>query len=126
MADEFEQDTSVPAYLLAAESHSALNGATEPQSIFDAAYDLATKAIPLSIASGVTQALNTVPTIGNWLGLEAEQISFDAAVQEYDDDLSKYYTEHKSGIDVAGFMLGSMVPGMAGVKVLNNGQRVLN
>lgn len=125
MASMTDEESSTPAYLLAAESHTVLNGATEPQSIFDATYDLATKAIPLSIASGVTQALNTVPTIGNWLGGNMEQIDFGAEVQSYDDDLSKYYTEHKSGIDVAGFIAGSMVPGMAGVKVLNAGQKVL-
>lgn len=124
---------TIPSYLIAGASHTNLNnGAEQNQSVLDAAVDVATKWVPLALGSGVSQLYNIVPTIGNWgnklaggTGKEFELNDFSKTVQEFDTDLSKYYTEHKMGTDALGFVLGSLVPGMAGVKVLNAGQTVL-
>src|SRR5260221_7263179 len=35
-----------------------------------------------------------------------------------DDNLGEYYKQHEAGIETAGFLLGSFVPGMAGIKAL--------
>lgn len=125
---------AIPSYLIAASAHSSLNSAVagEDSNIFDSAADLITKGIPLSIAAGTNEIYNTLPTIGNWLdkatggsGEAYQQSDFGQKVAEYDSNLSMYYQDHKLGVDAMGFMLGSMVPGMAGVKVLNAGQKVL-
>jgi len=123
----------IPSYLLAGAAHTNLNnGAEQNQSVLDAASDVATKWIPLAIGSGVSQLYNIVPTIGNWgsklaggTGNEFELNDFSKTVQEFDTDLSKYYSEHQMGTDALGFVLSSLVPGMAGVKILNAGQSVL-
>lgn len=135
MANEINEqiNETIPSYLLAGAAHTNLNnGAEQNQSVLDAASDVATKWIPLAIGSGVSQLYNIVPTIGNWgsklaggTGKEFEMNDFSKTVQEFDTDLSKYYTEHQMGTDALGFVLGSLVPGMAGVKVLNAGQATL-
>src|SRR6185369_7675392 len=38
--------------------------------------------------------------------------------KSYDDDLSKYYTEHQEGIDLGGFLATSFIPGLGGIKAL--------
>jgi hypothetical protein len=64
-------------------------------------------------------ALNILPevdiqeqNIGSWMGA-------------LDSSLETYYYENKSGVDVGGFILGSIVPGMLGSKLLNAGARVI-
>lgn len=135
MANEINEqiNETIPSYLLAGAAHTNLNNGVERnQSVLDAASDVATKWIPLAIGSGVSQLYNIVPTIGNWgsklaggAGNEFEMNDFSKTVQEFDSDLSKYYSEHQMGTDALGFVLSSLVPGMAGVKVLNAGQAVL-
>lgn len=130
MANEISE---LPSYMLAANAHTNLNNGNErDQSVLDAAFDVATKFIPLSVGSGVSQLYNILPTIGNWgsqkvggTGKEFEYVDYGKVVKEFDSDLSKYYTEHQMGTDALGFALGSFVPGMAGVKVLHAGQAAL-
>lgn len=87
--------------------------------------DSVTKFAGLSIAAGVNEIYNVVPTVGNWLGADMERSKLEDRIKEYDDDLLKYYRDHQQGIDTTGFVLGSIVPGMAGQKVLNVGQAAL-
>ena len=84
------------------------------------------KFIGLGIASGVNQVYNIAPTIGNWFGGEFQQNKLADTLASYDSDLAKYYTEHQEGVDVLGFVLSSLVPGTAGVKVLRAGQVALS
>jgi len=130
MAEEFEPTQRVPSYMLASNTHNTLNnGNGETQSLFDATYDFATKFVPLAVASGASQLYNIIPTVGSWAspltGYKPEQFDFDKAVAEFDSDLSKYYQEHKLGTDALGFVASSLVPGMAGVKIFNAGQKSL-
>ena len=130
-----EERTSsvIPSYLTASSAHTSLNDAVAgDQSFIDSASDVITKAIPLSVAAGVNEIYNILPTIGNWAdkatggsGEQYQQSDFGQVVSNYDSNLSMYYQDHKLGVDAMGFMLGSLVPGMAGVKVLNAGQKVL-
>jgi len=127
MAQEFESTQEItPSYMLAGEAHTALNNGREPnQSIFDAASDFATKWIPLSIASGVSQLYNIIPTVGSWAGMEIPEHNFEQAVQSFDTDLGKYYQEHQMGTDALGFIMSSFVPGLGGIKVFNAGQKAI-
>src|SRR4029077_11511762 len=58
-------------------------------------------------------------------GLETEVESTDAFISNIDSDLGSYYRANQDSVELTGFVLGSIIPGMAGVKVLNAGQRVL-
>lgn len=112
-----------PSYLIASENHNLLN-ATE-ESWTDVVMN-APKTLALGLGAGVTEILNVPITVGNWLpGNDIPRIEYSKILQDYDSDLSKYYTDHKLGIDTIGFIAGSIVPGMAGVKVLRAGQTML-
>ena len=122
-----------PSFLVAAKSHSALNnGDTGDDSIIGDIGSTISDAVSssltftgLAIGAGLTEAWNVFPTIGNWLGGEFDRIDYKAQLADLDSDLSKYYTDHKLGIDTVGFIVGSFIPGMAGVKVLRAGQFLL-
>ena len=43
-----------------------------------------------------------------------------------DDNLGSYYEDNKEEVDLAGFVVGSMVPGVAGLKVYNAATKALN
>jgi len=43
-----------------------------------------------------------------------------------DDNLGSYYEDNKEEVDLAGFVVGSMVPGIAGLKVYNAATKALN
>lgn len=118
---------TTPSYLVAADSHSTLNNPTDEGFIesVGSAISGAAKFAGLAVGAGAVEAWNTIPTIGNWLGGDFERVDYKAAVADLDDDLAKYYTEHQLGIDTVGFIAGSLVPGMAGVKMLKAGQTVL-
>lgn len=118
--------TKVPSWAVAVRAHSIAGDKPENVSIADAAFDLVTKAVPLSIGSGVSQLYNIVPSLGNFFGGDFEQFNYKKAVQDYDNDLGKYYEDHQQGIDTLGFIASSLVPGMAGVKMLNKGQAMLS
>jgi hypothetical protein len=121
------EDSVLPSYLTAGNSHTVLN-TVENDSWLEQAQDVASsipKFIGLSLASGVNEIYNILPTVGNMFGGDYEQSNFKVKLQEYDDDLSKYYTDHQLGIDAVGFVLGSFAPGLGGIKVLNAGQTVL-
>lgn len=117
--------SSIPSYLEAADSHTMLNGGTGQESILSAAGDIVTKFIPTAIAAGVNEIYNIVPTVGNYFGGTFEQSDLRTRLVELDNDLANYYDDHKLGVDTAGFVLGSLIPGTTGVKVLNAGQTML-
>lgn len=121
--DDQESQDFIPSIFSGGNTHTLLNNGNEPkQSVFDAAYDVATKWIPLSLASGASQLYNIIPTVGKWAGLDVEEHNLSDTLQSFDSDLSQYYEEHKLGTDTLGFIASSLVPGMGGIKVLNAGQ----
>jgi len=94
------------------------NTAAEGQSFLDKTEDWFAKGIPVALGSGVTSILNTGISLGNVFGGDAEKIDYAQNLREYDDDLLKYYEEHKAGADLGGFLLTSLVPGGLGMKGL--------
>jgi len=122
---EEEDSLAIPSYLVAADSHSIANN---NQSFLEGAAETVSnipKFIGVSILSGANQLYNIAPTMGNFLGGDFELSKTADVIEALDDDLGTYYKEHEESADVAGFILSSLVPGLAGVKALNAGQKVL-
>ena len=120
-------DYETPAYLLAADTHTLLNPGAQEQGFFDSAIDLVSKGIPATLIAAGNEIANIPATIGNWAtGSKDYEITTNRQrIADFDDDLARYYDDHQLGIDTMGFIVGSFVPGMAGVKVLRAGQTVL-
>src|SRR5260221_6080681 len=71
-----------------------------------------------AVVAGVDSFLNTGIAVANFVGAEIDPISTYEVLREMDDNLGEYYKQHEAGIETAGFLLGSFVPGMAGIKAL--------
>src|SRR5260221_162466 len=69
-----------------------------------------------AVVAGVNSILNSGIAVANFVGADIEPISTYETLKGFDDDLGKYYKEHQSGVEIGGFIIGSFVPGMAGVK----------
>ena len=117
--------SGVPSYLVAADNHSLANN---NQSFFESAIDTASS-IPtflgLSVVAGLNQLYNVPATLGNYAGGDYDISKTADVINALDDDLGKYYEEHQESIDVGGFLLSSLVPGMAGIKGVNMAQKAL-
>lgn len=124
MADDFSE---VPLYLQGADLHNIGNSG---QSWFDPTtwgdrlsngFSFAATAV----ASGVAQLYNTGVTVGKMAGADLDEIDTGKLITEFDSDLGKYYSQNKDSADMWGFILSSFVPGSAGVKIFNAGQKVV-
>jgi len=129
--------SSAPDYLTAADQH---NIASENVSFFsdpasytgskldDAGNFIAkTPAFALtSIASGINSIYNSAVSVGNFFGItDAQQNDLEKTLGSFDSDLAQYYGAHKQAVDIGGFIIGSFVPGIGGIKLFQTGQRVL-
>ena len=97
--------------------------------------DWVTKGVPLAISSGVAQMWNSI----GWAGNKIANIGSDTPepftdnldstwlVNNYDDadSYKTYYGQHQQGIDLGGFVLGSIVPSGLAVKGLTALQKGL-
>lgn len=132
---EAGQDLSsatVPSYIDDADTMSIANGnKTFLESAFDVVESVP-KFIGVSIISGANQLYNIPADVGNLVsnvtGLGDPDNEFtrtDTAevISGLNSNLGVFYEEHKEGADLVGFMLSSIVPGTAGVKILNAGQK---
>lgn len=100
---------------IAADNHEvALTG----RSISDSISDIATKGVQLTALSIYNSFVNTGVDVINFFGGEAERNDPIEQLQGHDDDLLQYYKEHAEGIEAAGLVLGSFIPGGAAVKAL--------
>lgn len=123
--------SEAPEYLKAADLHNVGSGG---ESFFDAPLDNVgdfVSKVPsfavTSVVSGVNSIFNSAIAAGNFLGVtDAEENDTHAVLMSYDTDLAQYYTDHKQAVDLTGFIATSLVPGIAGVKALNYGQKALS
>lgn len=114
-----------PDYITAADTLSLANrNKTYLESAFDSITSIP-KFIGASLISGANQLYNILPDVGNLLGGDFERSDTAEVISGLDSDLGQFYQEHQEGIDVVGFIASSLVPGMAGIKVLNAGQSSL-
>lgn len=116
-----------PSYLGAADNHNLGNTGTswlEPET-YITKFGNAGKFIAASILSGANSFYQTGVQVGRWAGADIEADSTEGFISSVDSDLGMYYRANKESADLAGFVLGSIVPGLGGVKVLNAGQNAL-
>ncbi len=98
----------------AADVHNILG---DGESFAEKAGDWVTKGVPAALASGVVSVLNTGVAFGNMFG-DFEKIDTEDTIRKFDDNVADYYSEHKEGADLGGFLTTSLVPGVLGVKGL--------
>lgn len=126
MSDIMSQEVSAPGYMYAADAHQVANGKT---SIIDKVQtetaDFGKFAVS-AVARAVTSAFNTVPTVVNWLGADIPELDTYSVLKSFDDDLSAYYNENRTSVDIVGDVAAMFVPGMAGIKGLNYAQKSLS
>ena len=136
MAQEFDttaEDSEYyqrPAFSLATDAHTLLGTDPNPDSekgFLESSIELVTKGTTATLLVAGNEIANIPATIGRMFGGDAgdyEIISNRQRIADFDDDLAKYYDAHQTGIDVAGFIVGSFVPGLGATKVLRVGQVV--
>ena len=119
--------SALPSYLIASSIHTQLNGGAADKGIIESSLDLVTKGIPATLVAAGNEIANIPATVGNFLVGEGtyDITSTATRLSDIDSDLAQYYEDHKLGVDTAGFIVGILVPGMAGTKVLRAGQVVL-
>lgn len=110
---------------LAAEDHDIVNGVGGWFDSVGESISNIPKFTALSVASGINQFYNSGVSVANWFGANAQENNLADMVTEFDSDLGAYYRKEQDGIDIAGFIGSSLIPGIAGVKVLNYGQKAL-
>ena len=73
-----------------------------------------------SLVSGTSQLLDGVNAIAHIASPE-ETAPTDRVtlMQSFDNNLADYYQAHQESVDATGFIAGSLIPGIAGVKVYN-------
>ncbi len=97
---------------------------TDPSSWLDTPINVGKFAVA-SVASGVEGIWNTGVMVANALGADAEEVRTADMLASMDSSLSEYYFQNKQSVDVAGFVLSSLIPGGGAVKILNAGSKVL-
>lgn len=116
-----------PAYLGAADNHNLGNTGIswmEPETYAEK-FGNAGKFIAASVLSGANSFYQTAVSVGKWAGADVDADTTQDFISSVDSDLGAYYRANKESADLAGFVLGSIVPGLGGVKLLNAGQNVL-
>ena len=117
-----------------ASNYSSIGNGNGSNWITDAE-DWVTKGVPLAISSGVAQMWNSI----GWAGNKIANIGSDNPepftdnldstwlVNNFDDadSYKTYYGQHQQGIDLGGFILGSIVPSGVAVKGLTALQKGL-
>lgn len=100
-----------------AKLHNAASG-QEEDGFLSGVGQAITKGIPLAVGSGLYSMYNTAASLGNVLGADIDKKDYGADVAAYDEDLGMYYQQHQQGVDVAGFVATSFIPGLGGIKAL--------
>ena len=118
---------AAPTYMVGADAHNYGNNnfaITDPSTWGQVPSNI-TKFIIGATVSGGTSIYNSGVTVANWLGADADQADTQSVLSNLDDDLGQYYSQHKQAEDLVGFLATSLIPGTAGIKVLNAGQKIL-
>ena len=115
------------SFISAIDNHNVANGDT---SWFDkkasATGELITDVIqgvayglPSAVVAGISSLINTGIAVSNFVGGDTKEVDTYQLIKGFDEDLAKYYMSHKEGVEIAGFIGTSFIPGTAGVKALN-------
>ena len=122
-----EENASIPSYMVAGDT---LNIGNRNRTFLEAAADTiedVPKFIAASIIAGTNELYNIPTDIGNLVsgGAFGERSDTGDVIAALDSDLGEFYETNQEGVDLVGFIASSLVPGIAGIKVLNAGQRGL-
>jgi len=131
---DIDNDTStspvtftLPNYLMAADNHNIANGnvswlspSSWKQKLGNVGSYIATATL-----AGANSFYNTGATIGRFFGTATPDRNTADWITSFDDDFGKYYRENQASVELGGFILGSILPGMAGVSALRAGQAAL-
>lgn len=129
-ARDYDTYADAPAWLRAADSH---NAAAHNTSFFDDVMDKVSRTpdfVRVSAASAANSFYNSGLAVTNvFRGLQGrEDLEYRDTgkwISDMDDDLGEYYEENKDMADLAGFIGGSFIPGLGGVRLLGAGQKAL-
>jgi len=118
----------LPNYLSSADMHNVGNGDVSwlnPASWEEKLGNVG-KFISVSVLSGINSFYNTGITVGRFAGFtNAEDRDTGDWITSFDTNLADYYSQNAEAADLTGFVLGSLIPGLGGIKILNAGQKVL-
>lgn len=115
------------SYLLAADNHNLLNmGASwDDPATWETKLGNVGKFIATSALSGANSFYNSAAQVGDWIGLDTKQNDTNAWISSLDSDYGQYYRANKEIADLAGFVAGSLIPGLGGTKLFNMGLTAL-
>lgn len=117
----FDQDTG--EYNDAGFAYDTHGIMADQPSLLDSVGNLITKAVPLTGLSIVNSFANTGIQVANFFGANLDQWTIDKEMADQGwDDYANYYDQHQEGIEAAGLIAGSFIPGMAAVKALKLAQ----
>lgn len=120
-----EDSPEIPSYLVSADNHNLGNSGTSWFKSVGQAIGNSPKYLTTSILSGINSFYNTGVKVGNFLGADFEEQKTAALISDIDTDLGIYYKQNQSSVDLMGFVLGALVPGLGSVKIFNAGQKAL-
>lgn len=72
-----------------------------------------------AVISGLGSIYNTAVSAANLVGADMDQLDTYKTMQGIDNEWADYYKANATGIDVAGFIATSLLPGTAAVKGMN-------
>ena len=90
-------------------------------SIFTQAYDVATKGTVLTGISIARSFVNTAKMLGSWVtSSDYQESTAEDWIKNIDSsgDMFKFYKDHEMGIEAAGLITGSFIPGMIAAKAV--------
>jgi hypothetical protein len=116
-----------PSYIMGADNHNIGNDSSSwfDPSTWGTKVGNAGKFLAVSALSGAGSLYDSAATVANWAGADIKIADTAEWITSLDDDLGAYYGENRQAADVAGFVMSSFIPGLAGVKLLNAGQKAL-
>jgi len=107
--------SSYNSLIVGADNYNLQSG---EQSWLNSVGDAATYGVHGAWTSSVNSFINTGVVVGNFFGGDFEQADTYQNLLDSSEGAAAYYQEHKAGVDLAGFIAGSLIPGFAGIKAL--------
>jgi hypothetical protein len=121
------EEATVPAYVIAADNHNLGNGRlswADPYA-WEQKIGNTGKYAATSILAGTNSIYNSVVTVGNWMGADFQENNTNIWISGMDADLGQYYRQNQASVELGGFIATSWLPGIAGIKIFNAGQKAL-
>jgi len=126
IGSESSSAPGLPSYLVGSSNHQVASGwsLAAPSTWADGAIDLGKFTLTAG-ARAIASTINIVPEAVNWVGGTMDTVDTYSMISRLDNNLADYYAMNQGNVDLWGDIAASFIPGMAGVKALNYGQRAL-